>query len=224
MKRRVTLSALALALSAACVAPMDPGTWPPTGSTVSSLYGTPAIANSTAAQPTQDGQYPIFNWDGGIVDSREPGEIVEAEPTHDIEPSTGGGRMYILELYQAAIDERDALQLEIAALDRALERTQTELANQSRTVRERTAELEEVAAERDQLRAENEDLTARLVTAQIRRLEAEKLLIESKLEWYRGSTPTVEVVASPTPAADDSTGAAEPVGTPSTPPATGQDG
>ena len=179
------VSFCALALSG-CVAPMSG--LPNTGSP-SSPYGIPSGVYSPATDtdgmgakdPEND---PIYAWDGGVVDSPAPGTVVEGDPNHDVQP-TSNGRMYILELYQDAIDERDALQLEVTALNAALERAQLEMDDFARRTSKIQTMLDTLTVERDQLRKDNSELAARVVTAQIRRLEAEKLLLESKLEWFR---------------------------------------
>ena len=90
--------------------------------------------------------------------------------------------MYLLDLYQQAVDERDALVLAVTSANQALEK---ESAARGDVEKERDAliakvtDLEERAAARD---AELAELVARLTTAQIRRLEAEKSLLEAKIE------------------------------------------
>jgi hypothetical protein len=202
--RRSLVSALASAvLVGACVAPADwsdSGRHDPTspaggGGSPSSPWG-PGVAGAALGARKDPAHTPLYGRDGGVVDSREPGSVTKDAPDHDVENS-GTGRMYILELYQAAVDERDALQLEVAALNRALERTQAELDSTTSALAARGAELEQRTAERDTLKAETEDLAARLVTAQIRRLESEKLLIESKLEWIRSVPANAQRPAAP---------------------------
>lgn len=129
---------------------------------------------------------PLMARDGGVVEAPDSGTIVPGTPTHEMQPS-GTGRMYILELYQSAIDERDALKKENLALNAAIEK----LSKSADALRMKVAGFEQQALEQQQLitqhEAKNKELAARLVTAQIRRLEAEKLLYESKLEWQRAS-------------------------------------
>ena len=48
-----------------------------------------------------------------------------------------------------------------------------------------SARLDMLEAEVERLATENEDLAGRLATVQIRRLEAEKLLLEARIDWYR---------------------------------------
>jgi len=92
-----------------------------------------------------------------------------------------GGRMYILELYQGVIEERDRLSMEVSALTDELDRAQRALV----AADQRNAELEErlqsAGDENQRLREENVDLAGRLTTAQIRRLQAEKILLEQRL-------------------------------------------
>lgn len=195
MKSITTAAALAtVALVGGCVAPMA-YEWQ---QSVPAEHRFPNGSQATGPRSEVDtapglfqerGQYPLYSRDGGVVDSRKPGSVTEDTPSHDVDKAAPG-RMYILELYQAAIDERDALQLEVAALNRALERTKNDLAATTAAFDARGEELARSERQRSRLQAENEDLTARLVTAQIRRLEAEKVLIESRLEWYRGLPPT----------------------------------
>jgi len=174
----------------ACVAPM--GAWPDNGSP-SSPYGIPSASQpkglpSSGSQPLMPTEDSIYAWDGGVVDAPKPGSVEEGSPSHDVQP-TEGGRMYILELYQEAIDERDALQLEVTALNASLEHAQNSIDDYVKRLARSDAIAGSMTNERDRLRQENADLAARVVTAQIRRLEAEKLLLESKLEWFREVEP-----------------------------------
>ena len=181
----------------ACVAPM--GAWHDNGSP-SSPYGIPT-ASKPSGLPSSGGQPlpsedSIYAWDGGVVDAQKPGSVEEGTPSHDVQP-TEGGRMYILELYQEAIDERDALQLEVTALNASLEQAQNSIDDFVKRLARADAIAGSMTTERDRLRQENADLAARVVTAQIRRLEAEKILLESKLEWFRETEPEKSVELPP---------------------------
>jgi len=190
MNTKLIGASLALLGLGACVAPM--GSWPESGSP-SSPYGIPSAPQSASligqtgrsAKPTAD---PIYAWDGGVVDAPKPGSVREGAPNHDVQP-TEGGRMYILELYQEAIDDRDALQLEVTALNASLEQAQLAIDDYIKRLARAETIADSMTTERDRLRQENADLASRVVTAQIRRLEAEKLLLESKLEWFRETEP-----------------------------------
>jgi hypothetical protein len=123
---------------------------------------------------------PLLGWNGGVVLDGAP---TQQAPDHGIEP--GQGRMRIIELYQQVLDERDALRDELEATADAMEaaqRQRIELEEENRTLRERVVELENAQAS---MQAENLDLAARLTTAQIRRLEAERLLLETKIADLR---------------------------------------
>lgn len=102
-------------------------------------------------------------------------------------PSPGeGSRSRLLEMHQELARERDKLAAALSAseadragLADALDRIGTERADALRelaSMRERAAKLE----------AQNMELAQRLVTAQIRRLEAEKLLLVSRLSVPTG--------------------------------------
>lgn len=131
----------------------------------------------------------LYGWDGSVAAGGVPGQVNQrANPGHGLEP-TIEGRMHILELYQAVLDERDALATEVQALTKALERTEADLV----AVRGEKAELEtRVSAEeraKEGLLQQNLELSGRLTTAQIRRLEAEKLLLETRIAWQKEKTP-----------------------------------
>ncbi len=127
---------------------------------------------------------PLYAWDGGVVDGAPQGQVVQESASRGPEaPPTG--RMHIIELYQQVLEERDALAAEVRGLEAALEKTAAELEaerTQRATLETRVAALEE--GHRGLLE-ENRDLGARLTTAQIRRLESEKLLLETRIEMHR---------------------------------------
>jgi hypothetical protein len=127
---------------------------------------------------------PLLAWDGGVVDEPVQGAVAQGDSPKGLGPSPAG-RMHIIELYQEALDERDQLRIEVGELGIALERADEALgagAAKSAALEERARELE---AEVQRLISQNQDLAARLATAQIRRLEAEKLLLETRLDEHR---------------------------------------
>ena len=123
----------------------------------------------------------------GLVASGPEGTAVVGGATHGVEP-TESGRLYILELYQEVLDQRDALQGEVSALQSDLEHAQSEIARLGGRATDGESRLGTLEQEAAALRAENLDLAARLTTAQIRRLEAEKLLLETRIEIQRART------------------------------------
>ncbi len=129
--------------------------------------------------------------DLGVVDAEPLGTPQVGSATHGVQP-TESGRLYILELYQQVLDQRDALELEVSSLLTELEKSHTRIGlveGDQETLGRRVADLERENAE---LRAENRDLAGRLTTAQIRRLEAEKILLESKIEWQKALLETID--------------------------------
>lgn len=93
--------------------------------------------------------------------------------------------MHILELYQAVLDERDSLALEVKALTAALEKSETGLGEARRSSSELETRIAALEEAKEALLRQNQELAARLTTAQIRRLEAEKLLLETRIAWQR---------------------------------------
>jgi hypothetical protein len=93
--------------------------------------------------------------------------------------------MYILELYQQAIDDKEALEVEVEALTAALDKANDIIQQSHERLVEVQGLLEEERSRSERLEGEGRELASRLTTAQIRRLEAEKLLLEAKLEWNR---------------------------------------
>ena len=151
--------------------------------------GRGAFPASESEAHAPQGDPTLYGWDGSVAAGETPGQVSQrANPGHGLEP-TIEGRMHILELYQTVLDERDALASEVQALTKALERTEGDLA----AVRGEKAELEtRLAAEeraKQGLLQQNVELSGRLTTAQIRRLEAEKLLLETRIAWQKEKAP-----------------------------------
>ena len=120
----------------------------------------------------------------GMVSAGPEGTAVVGSARHGVEP-TDSGRLYILELYQQVLDQRDALEQEVAALQADLEHKEAEIARLGGRATDGEGRVVTLEQEVAALRAENQDLAARLTTAQVRRLEAEKLLLLAKIEMQR---------------------------------------
>lgn len=134
------------------------------------------------------------SWEGGKLYARD-GSVVGAAPApqdaagvapRELAPSEGG-RMYILERYQKVIDERDALELETRSLQAELDGARASLAGTDRESAALQAQIAQLTAENKRLLDENVELAARLTTAQIRRLQVEKILLESRVEELRAA-------------------------------------
>ena len=129
---------------------------------------------------------PLLGWNGEVVED-PANRPTQSPPRHGIEPE-GGGRMRIIELYQTVLDERDALRDELETVTAALEgaqRSMIDMEEQTKVMQQRILELESAS---QTMQAENIDLAARLTTAQIRRLEAEKMLLENRIGVLRQGT------------------------------------
>lgn len=124
----------------------------------------------------------LYARDGSVVGANA--SALQNGPAAERTPQEGT-RTYMLELYQKAIDEKEGLALEVKNLAATLDKSRGELAASIAARDELDKKYAALEAERARLQEENFDLAGRLVTAQIRRLESEKLLLESKIEWQR---------------------------------------
>jgi hypothetical protein len=140
----------------------------------------------------------LYGWDGapvggGPVSGPTPGavQVQEGGLSHGLEGAGGGSRLVLLELYSAAVEEREQLALEVDAQNSALEQAERRFAE----VQARMAELQNaydtLSAAKSAVEEERRALAARLTTAQIRRLEAEKAYLEAAIEWRGVSQETV---------------------------------
>jgi len=219
-KTSLTLSVLLLACLASCQVPL--AFQEPMGSSQASAWQTPggfrnAPAGAAQAQqpmtdpavgrngaPAQAWAQPqgaqLYDWGGGVVDAPRQGEIltVSGAGPHGLQESVEG-RMHIIELYQSVLDERDQLLTEVEALQAALLKTQESLEAQRGVGLTQGTQLQALEEAKRLLLEENRELAGRLTTAQIRRLEAEKLLLETQIAWHksRGAGPEVRQVANP---------------------------
>lgn len=127
----------------------------------------------------------LYGRDGTPVWNAGTGETLTRNGPAGDAKSAEGSRVYMLELYQNVIDEKEKLQLEVQSLQASLERTQADLETARNKNTEASNEITRLQAELEKSRAESLELAGRLVTAQIRRLEAEKLLLEHRIEAAR---------------------------------------
>jgi len=163
-----TVRSIALSLAlCACVAPNRTQTDLPAG-----------------AVPEAGGPQVLYARDGSVVQTDGRPTTQSGGPAAERLPQEGS-RTFMLELYQKAIDEKEALALEIKNLEATLSKSRAELAAALKTNEELQQKHDTLETERARLQEENFELAGRLVTAQIRRLESEKILLESKIEWQR---------------------------------------
>jgi chromosome segregation ATPase len=160
-------------------------------SDVPSRETTPA---SPAAENAWSGPR-LYARDGTVVEETGATEAAagdgETPAPRDLAPSEGG-RMYLLELYQKAIDERDALEGELRSTRAELARARESLAGSDRSATDLQAEIARLADENRRLQDENVELAARLTTAQIRRLQVEKALLEARIAEIAAAKASTE--------------------------------
>lgn len=135
--------------------------------------------------------------------------ISTAGPRRTLPPPGEGSRSRLLEMHQDLAKERDKLAASLSAseadragLADALDRIGTERAT---ALRELSAARERI----EKLEAQNLELAQRLVTAQIRRLEAEKLLLVSRLSVLPDASSKSEGATTASAAATDETGTSD---------------
>ena len=156
----------------------------------------------TGPVPDAGGPQVLYARDGSVVQGASPASPTRNGPAAERLPQEGS-RTFMLELYQKAIDEKEALALEIRNLEATLEKSRSELAAALKEKDELQKKHDALEAERARLQEESFDLSGRLVTAQIRRLEAEKILLESKIEWQRLEEKTAGDKTKSTPAPEE---------------------
>lgn len=128
----------------------------------------------------------LYARDGTPIHASGPFAVEPGEdgPAHGVQRGEQS-RMYLLELYQEAVDAKEALELEVRSMTVDLQLAREEVMaaqTELEQARARIGQLEgEVGAQRNELR----ELAERLITAQIRRLESDKLLLEAKIDWAR---------------------------------------
>ncbi len=130
----------------------------------------------------------LYARDGSVVGEQKAGTVAIAEEAGRSAASQEGSRWTLLEQYQATLDENEGLQMELTALTQALEQSQAREQAIALELEASRSELTQLGARIEKLEGHNVELASRLTTAQIRRLQSEKLLLEAKLDWKRVET------------------------------------
>ena len=142
-------------------------------------------STTSTPAPTSEAEAPLYAWDGGVVDGAPKGEVRQDTGTPRGLETPPAGRMHIIELYQQVLDERDALTDEVQLLRKQLSETSVALDARTQAANELETRVTALEASHKELLEDNRAIAARLVTAQIRRLESEKLLLETRIEMER---------------------------------------
>jgi len=127
---------------------------------------------------------PLLGWDGSPVGSKTPG-IVERtdEPlSHRLE-EPAVNRLVLLDLYQQAVEERDGYLIQVQAGNSALEQAESRFRTLEQRQRDLQGAYDLLGKEKGDLELLNLELAGTLTTAQIRRLEAERVWLEAAIEW-----------------------------------------
>jgi chromosome segregation ATPase len=151
------------------------------GSTPSNTNPDPGATSSSVSPTTNPGAGTLYARDGSVVTAGSQSSRPDQEPRREL-GSQEGSRVYLLELYQKAMDEKNALALEVESLRATLEDERNSATATTGEQDKLKAELAEVTKERDALRAQALDLAARVTSAQIARLEAEKSLLQTQID------------------------------------------
>lgn len=131
--------------------------------------------------PPPGGDAPLYAWDGGVVDGAPQGVTTAQGEPRGVEPPAPG-RTHIVELYQQVKDDRDALAEEVELLRKSLEQTTLAFEEETRKSNDLAARMAALEVSHREMMEDNQAIAARLVQAQIRRLEAEKMLLETRIE------------------------------------------
>lgn len=127
----------------------------------------------------------LYARDGSVVGEQQPGTVSVAQNSNRGSADEGGSRWTLLEQYQDAVSENEGMNFELQAMNQALDESETREAELATLTRELQATLTSTRAQVADLQDQNVELASRLTTAQIRRLQSEKLLLEAKLDWKR---------------------------------------
>ena len=178
---RAGLAALALVFAGACVSAGD-----------ELRQGQEQKASVFTNPPGQEATEPprLYARDGTLVAG--PADGAQPNGPQSRELGDGSGRMVLLELYQNVIEERDALSLEVSSLRAELEKSRAAQKSAETEALAQVSRVEALEAERTKLAADALEMAGRLTTAQIRRLQAEKLLLEHKLEAQRARVASAQ--------------------------------
>jgi len=130
----------------------------------------------------------LYARDGSLVNAQEPGTVSVSPQTGQIAGEESGSRWTLLEQYQASVQKNEELEIELRALTKALEQSEEREKQLSAELVEQSAAMVELEEKLGTLGGHNVELASRLTTAQIRRLQSEKLLLEAKLDWKRVET------------------------------------
>jgi hypothetical protein len=143
----------------------------------------------------------------GVVEPANPGEVTWSSwPTHESDAEPQGSRMFLLERYQEVVDERDSMAREIMGLNTVIDTMSGEITVLKGDLGAANMTCAERKDEITRLKSENTSLAERLTTAQIARLEAERILLEESIERIQIEALIDGVEATPAPTTEATQG------------------
>jgi len=135
---------------------------------------------------------------GGVVEPNPQGEVTRSGwPQHESDAEPQGSRMFLLERYQEVVDERDGMAREIMGLNAMITSVRDQMATLRVELSASNASCDDRQSNIERLMVENTALAERLTTAQIARLEAERILLEQSIERIQIDALVNGVKASP---------------------------
>jgi hypothetical protein len=157
-----------------------------------------AVAQNPYGAVAQPAQVPLMGWGGEVAMMSQEGQtrMAMGDPKHGLEPAISN-RMHILKLYQEVLEERELLEVELERLNKANKAGEELVKRQRDALKEMNESLASSEDARSSLLDQNRDLSARLTVAQIRRLESDKLLLETQIAMHT----TIQFAPSLDPAA-----------------------
>ena len=195
MTIRIHSAALALLLFSAACANVPLGG---EGLPARSSQPTTDSHEATWSTPDRQGEVVLYARDGSPVRRTSSESALtagqEAPPPRSVSDGSGS-RPYLLELYQQAVSEKDQLSLEVSRLNQELAQSDESYRALQRELEQLKSQYSELEKERDEIQKQNFELAGRLTTAQIRRLESEKMLLETIIEQRRNEREREEAAA-----------------------------
>ena len=145
----------------------------------------PTMTPSLDRPNVQRSEPNLYARDGSVVGAQNPGTTVISPSSGQSSADSADTRWTLLEQYQAALTEKEQLQFELEAMASALEQAESREGQLAMTVNNLRETIAQSGKRVEILEGHNVELASRLTTAQIRRLQSEKLLLEAKLDWRR---------------------------------------
>ncbi len=183
MKLKYTLPIVLLAATASCSLPSIKSLPPDPGMAEAVPTGQPMIVMDQAGRSKTNSN--LYDRNGNVVGEQKPGTTVVAPAPGQAASSGEDSRWTLLEKYQSSLSEKEQLTFELQAITNALRESEAREVASAATVEHLKKQLIEMDGRGQALAGQNMELAERLATAQIRRLQSEKLLLEAKLDWRR---------------------------------------